>query len=238
MPRPFAVLDIDGTIIRWQLYHAIGDGLAKRGLIDSAEFERVRRARMNWKKRAGEDSFNEYELALVKVFDDAITGLETNRFKQVVGAVFDEYKEQIYRYTRDLIENLKKQDYLLFALSGSPQMIVGLLAEFYGFDDYAGTTYEIIDGHFTGKKNLSIGRKADFLKQLVDKHNASFTGSIGVGDSEGDIDMLALTEKPIAFNPTKKLFEHAKQAGWPVILERKNMVYELEPEDDSYRLQA
>ena len=28
MPRPFAVFDIDGTIIRWQLYHALADELA------------------------------------------------------------------------------------------------------------------------------------------------------------------------------------------------------------------
>ncbi len=65
MPRPFAVFDIDGTIIRWQLYHAIADALAKTGHIDAKLFEQARQARMQWKKRVGDDAFKDYELILV-----------------------------------------------------------------------------------------------------------------------------------------------------------------------------
>jgi HAD superfamily hydrolase (TIGR01490 family) len=236
--RPFAAFDIDGTLIRWQLYHAIGDRLAKQGIIEGAEFDRVRRTRMNWKRRSGEDSFNDYELALVKVFDQALKGLQVSIFKEVVGAVFDEYKEQVYTYTRDLIESLKKQDYLLFAVSGSPEMIVSLLAQFYGFDDYAGTAYELKAGCFTGKKSLAVGHKDDLLKELVIKHDSTYQASLAVGDSEGDIKMLALTDQPIAFNPTNALMKHAKQAGWPIVLERKNVVYNLEPANGDYKLQS
>jgi HAD superfamily hydrolase (TIGR01490 family) len=236
MARPFAVFDVDGTLIRWQLYHAIGDGMAKQGLMDKNGFERVRRARMNWKRRTGEDSFNEYEQALIKAFDGAIAGLEAERFKQVVGKVFDEYKEQVYTYTRDLIESLKEQDYLLFALSGSPQIIVSLLAQYYGFDDHAGTKYEIEGDHFSGRKDLLLGQKGKLLKQLIKKHNATTIGSIGVGDSESDIAMLSLTDRSIAFNPTKKLYEHAKSAGWSIVVERKNVNYCLEPKDGQYQL--
>ncbi len=32
MSQPFAVFDIDGTIIRWQLYHALADELAKENI--------------------------------------------------------------------------------------------------------------------------------------------------------------------------------------------------------------
>ena len=32
--RPFAVFDIDGTLIRWQLYHSIADTLARLGHIE------------------------------------------------------------------------------------------------------------------------------------------------------------------------------------------------------------
>ena len=48
--------------------------------------------------------------------------------------------------------------------------------------------------------------------------------------------MLSTVEQPIAFNPTKQLFEHARTYGWRIVLERKNMVYELEPRDGSYIL--
>lgn len=237
MGRPFAAFDIDGTVIRWQLYHAIGDGMAKKGIIEASEFERVRRARMNWKRREGEDAFHDYEQALVSVFNKALVGLPVATLKEVIGSAFDEYKEQVYIYTRGLIEELKNKDYLLFAISGSQIEIVQLLAVYYGFDDFGGSTYEIVNGKFTGKNEpLRRNQKPEYLRELVEKHNADWHDSIAVGDSESDIPMLETVEQPIAFNPSKQLFVHATKAGWKVVLERKNMVYQLEPRDGSYLL--
>ncbi len=236
MARPFAVFDIDGTIIRWQLYHAIGDELARQAIIKPATFERVRAARMNWKRRSGEEQFMQYELELVTAFDKALPGLEVKVLSDAADKVFAEYKEQVYTYTRDLIRDLKAQGYLLFAVSGSPEVIVAKLAKFYGFDDFAATTYPADNGRFVGTKDLSIGKKPELLQGLISKHQTSLKRSLAVGDSEGDIDMLAMVEQPIAFNPSKQLFEHAHRQAWPIVLERKNMVYNLEPKDGSYIL--
>jgi HAD superfamily hydrolase (TIGR01490 family) len=236
MTRPFAVFDIDGTIIRWQLYHAIGDELARRGVIGTAAFQKVRTARMDWKRRSGEEQFRAYELALVAAFDGALPGLGVKVLADAAEAVFAEYKEQVYTYTRDLIGDLKKKNYLLFAVSGSPDIIVSKLADHYGFDDFAATNFEVKNGRFTGDKQLSIGQKPELLNRLINKHGTSLADSIAVGDSEGDIDMLAMVEQPIAFNPSKQLFEHATKQGWPIVLERKNVVYKLERHDGSYVL--
>ncbi|HXE10345.1 MAG TPA: HAD family phosphatase [Verrucomicrobiae bacterium] len=236
MSRPFAVFDIDGTIIRWQLYHAVTDQLVKDGLIDAAAFEHVRDTRMSWKRRTGSDSFRRYEQELVKVFTDAIAGMSVGAFTRAATTVFDEYKDQVYTYTRDLIRQLQAEDYLLFAISGSPSILVGKLAEYYGFDDYAATNYPARDGRFTGEEELSLGRKPELLKQLIARYGAGQEHSIAVGDSEGDITMLATVSQPIAFNPSKQLLEHAKSAGWEIIVERKNVVYRLEPKDGDYRL--
>jgi len=236
--KKFAVFDIDGTIVRWQLYHAIGDAMAKAGIIDSKLFDQVRASRMNWKTRQNYDSFSKYEIELVKVFDYAIKGLEVGVFEDVITNVFEEYKEQVYTYTRDLIAKLKAQDYLLFALSGSPQQIVGMIAEYYGFDDFVGTSYGIKNSRFTGKKNLLLGQKGELLNQLVRKHQAGAASSIGVGDTEGDIDMLTKVETAVAFNPTKQLFSKARAENWTVVIERKNMVYTLEPSQTGYILKG
>ena len=236
MSKPFAVFDIDGTIIRWQLYHAIGDELARRGIIDADSFKAVRQARMNWKRRSGQEQFHEYEMELVRAFDQALPGLEVKVLKDVAATVFDEYKEQVYTYTRDLIRGLKAKDYLLFAVSGSPDVIVAMLAEYYGFDDYSATTYPAEAGKFTGGKDLAIGKKSELLQKLIDKHGAELKGSLAVGDSEGDIDILAMVEQPVAFNPSKQLFEHAKQQAWPIVIERKNVIYKLETSSGKYVL--
>jgi HAD superfamily hydrolase (TIGR01490 family) len=234
--RKFAAFDIDGTVMRWQLYHAIGDALAREGHITQETFATVRQSRMNWKRRAVNDGFSLYEELLVEAFDNALRGMEVRVFESIVEKVFEEYKEQVYTFTRDLIKQLKADNYLLFAISGSPTHIVKKFADYYGFDDFAATGYEIKGDHFTGVKNVSVGKKPQLLQSLIDKYGASLEESYAVGDSEGDIAMLAMVARPIAFNPTVKLYEQAKSAGWDIVIERKSVVYELKRSSDSYIL--
>lgn len=236
-PRRIAAFDIDGTIIRWQLYHALADEMARQGLLNADQFQNVRAARMGWKNRTNPDAFRAYEKTLVALIDVAIADIKVEDLIKACQKVIQEYKAQVYTYTRDLITELKKQEYLLFAISASQAQIVGMIASYYGFDDFGGSEYEVKDGYFTGNKNLLISeRKPEYLKELVTKHNATFKDSIAVGDSEGDIPMLSIVEQPIAFNPNQKLFNHAQSHHWKIVVERKNMVYELEPKDGSYVL--
>jgi HAD superfamily hydrolase (TIGR01490 family) len=236
--RPFAVFDIDGTLIRWQLYHALADELAHRGLLDDARYQKVRTARMMWKTRSHQDAFHDYEEELVSLIDASISGITLEAFNQACQAVTDVYQDQVYTYTRNLIEQLKNEGYLLFAISASQVEIIGLIAGHYGFDDYDGTHYELDQGHFTGNKTvLKRGKKPEVLRQLVTKHGATWKGSIGIGDSESDIPMLEIVEQPLAFNPTMELFDHAREHHWEVIVERKNVIYKLEDRDGQYQVQ-
>lgn len=235
--RPFAVFDIDGTIIRWQLYHAVADRLARDGHLDSKQYAEIRAARLVWKQRQQTSSYSDYEEALVEFFNQAVTDIKVELVMAACQEVIAKYKDQVYTYTRELIKQLKQQDYLLFAISASQDEMVRELADYYGFDDAGGSTYEIRDGRYTGKSSvLKSDLKPEFLKELVAKHGATWQGSIAVGDSESDIDMLSVVEQPIAFNPTRELFETAKREGWRVVIERKHMVYELEAKNGSYVL--
>jgi len=233
--RPFAVFDIDGTLIRWQLYHAIADTLAAKGNIDPEVYKTMKQARMAWKRRSG-GSFSDYERQVIEVYEAVLTTLDFEQFESAIQAVFEEYKDQVYTYTRDLIKQLKRAEYLLFAVSGSQTEIVAKIADYYGFDDYVGTVYARSKNRFTGAKTIGSLNKDTTLEALAQKHGVSFKGSIGVGDSRSDISMLELVEQPIALNPEKDLFEHAKSSGWKVVVERKNVVYELESIDGKYQL--
>jgi HAD superfamily hydrolase (TIGR01490 family) len=239
MRRPFAAFDIDGTVIRWQLYHAIADELARNGLIDTQAYKTVRAARLAWKNRVRPNAFSDYEKKLVRVVDEAVTGLTTQDIQQACEAVIRRYKDQVYTYTRDLIRELKAKNYTLFAISASQIEIVEPIASYYGFDDFGGSEFEYKNGHFTGKKHTLVsGYKPEFLKILADKHNVTWQNSIAVGDSEGDIPMLNIVEQPIAFNPTRLLYDHAKQHNWRIVVERKNVIYKLDPGTDGYELES
>lgn len=233
--KKFAAFDIDGTLIRWQLYHAVSSALLREST-DSALYEAVRLARMNWKRRSHPQSFRQYEQTLIDAYDSVVMGLTVDRFNAVVDQVFDEYRDQVYTYTRDQVVQLKKQGYFLLAISGSQTEMVAKIANYYGFDDYVGTHFLSKSGRFTGEKKVASHNKQKVLQQLIQKHSLGLAGSIAIGDSESDIAMLAMVENPIAFNPTAELFNHAKKADWEVVVERKNMVYTLEASDGSYIL--
>ena len=236
MNRPIAVFDIDGTLIRWQLYHAIAEALAKRGHIDTKTHQKIKDARMLWKKRTHSEAFGAYQIELIRAYEKLLLDLSVKSFNEAVQAVFDEYKDQVYTYTRELIKDLKKRGYLLFAISGSQIEIVSKIAKYYSFDDCVGTIYEHEKDKFTGAVTIHLGGKHVVLEELIAKHHTSLAGSVAVGDGASDISMLEMVETPIAFNPEKKLFDYAKGKSWKIVIERKNMVYELEKQNGRYIL--
>lgn len=234
--RKFAVFDIDGTLIRWQLYHAVADAMVKLGYVAPYTYRVVRDARMEWKRRSGHSSFKAYEKQLIETYEKVLKDLTMEQLMKAADVVFSEYQDQVYTYPRELIAKLKKQDYILFAISGSQVEIVEKIAQHWGFDDWVGTIYDYRNGRFTGRKIIGSADKEKALAKLVKKYAADFRSSVAVGDSASDISMLEMVEKPIAFNPEQALFEHAKTKGWKIVIERKNMVYELEKRDGRYEL--
>ena len=234
--RRFAVFDIDGTLIRWQLYHAVADALVKLGYVDAGSYEAIRVARMSWKTRQPGKSFRDYELELIRVYESVQANLSAAQLEQAAKIVFDEYKDQVYTYTRQLIKKLKDENYCLLAISGSQIEVISLIARHYGFDDYLATVYERSGNRFSGRKTVPSLDKAKALGDLIQKHQLAIGGSMAIGDSASDAAMLEMVEQPIAFNPDRELFAVAMEHGWKVVLERKNMVYEMEKIDGRYQV--
>ncbi len=232
----FAVFDIDGTLIRWQLYHSITQKLATAGILGPEARVLLKNARMKWKRRETPEGFHEYEMAVLNAYEASLKTMSTEVFDSYIEEVIEEYKDQVYTYTRDLITDLKTKNYLLFAVSGSHHELVEKIAEHYGFDDWIGTQYERSENMFTGNKYAPSVDKKTALQNLIEKHNVTFDKSIAIGDSASDVAMLEIVENPIAFNPDKKLFALAKEKGWKLVIERKNMVYELEYKNGDYIL--
>jgi HAD superfamily hydrolase (TIGR01490 family) len=236
MKRNFAVFDIDGTLIRWQLYHAVVQKLASAGHLGPDALKTLHEARMRWKNREHKEAFHDYERTLIQTYEDALPNLKPQDFDTYVEQVITEYKDQVYTYTRDLIQSLKNQGYFLLAISGSHQELVRAIAMHYGFDDYVGTQYDRTTNAFSGKKQLGSADKKSILQRLIAKHSLSTKDSVAVGDSLSDAAMMELVEQPIAFNPDQKLYDRARSESWKIVVERKNVIYEMEPHGTTYLL--
>ena len=232
----FAAFDIDGTLIRWQLYHSMVQSLATSGKLGKKAEEQLDAARMKWKRRESSEEFREYELVVLKIYEDALHTLQPAEFDKHIDAVIEEFKDQVYVYTKNLIKKLKHENYLLFAISGSHLELVERIARYYGFDDWIGTIYERDQARFTGKKYVPSFNKKQALESLVKKHGVGFTDSLAIGDSHSDGAMLEMVEYPIAFNPEKRLLDLAQTNGWKIVIERKNVIYELNYKNESYVL--
>jgi HAD superfamily phosphoserine phosphatase-like hydrolase len=233
--KKFAVFDIDGTLFRWQLFHELVEELTLEENFPEDDFLKFDDA---WKKwRGGEISFSDYERVVVTVFYTYLPNIPIDTYLKACWRVVDRSGHKSYLFTKKLLKRLQTEGVVTIAISGSQQEIVDMFADRYGFDHVFGTLYERKNGAFTGKEaRATYGRKHLILKDLIKQHGLTAKGSVGIGDSDSDIQMLEMVEQPIAFNPSEKLFNYAKLAGWQVVLERKNIVYTLDNDDGSYIL--
>ena len=230
--RPFAVFDIDGTLIRWQLYHAVVDKLAKKGLLGDIAHSKLHNARMVWKRREHSNAFHDYETNLIHIYESALPTLSTKDFDYYVDEVAKKYKAQVYTFTRDLARKLKKSGYVLIAISGSHEELVRHIAQQYSFDIWVGSKYKRKGNNFTGEKEIASFDKKTVLQKIVKENGLTYLNSYGVGDSKSDAPMLNVVDNPIAFNPDRELIHIAKSKNWKIVIERKNVVYNLEASEN------
>ncbi len=236
MSKPFAVFDIDGTIFRSGLYREVVYELLSAGQLPSNITQEFADLEVIWKKRQSDTAFGEYVYAMANAIDKALPHIKIADFEAASARVFERLSDYVYVYTRNLVEDLKKKGYTLIAISGSQDELVKPFAEKYGFDIWIGQHYERGDGFYTGKIVKTHEGKDIILKKLATQHGLDFKDSIAIGDTDGDIGMLSIVEQPIAFNPERELFKAAKENGWKIVVERKNVIYELEPNGKSYIL--
>lgn len=226
--RPVAVFDIDGTVFRSSLLIELVEELMARGIFPEAARKSYKDAQEDWLNRKGE--YGPFISKVVGSFAKYAKGLPYGDLADVAGEIIEARKGYTYRYTRDLVKELKAKGYYLLAISHSPKFIVDGFAYELGFDKSYGTFYESgASGRFTGEiaDEHLIMNKASILMRALEKEKLSLHGSVGVGDTESDISMLQMVEDPIAFNPNRLLYRHAKKHLWRIVVERKDVIYEI-----------
>lgn len=224
--KKIAIFDIDGTIFRSSLLIELVELLVAEGLFPEKVKDGYVDAYNSWFNRQG--SYENYVSGVISAFEGNLKGLNHNIFLEASRQVVELNKGRVYRYTRDLIKDLKAKNYYLVAISHSPKEMVQDFCRNLGFDKVYGWVYEDKNGVLTGKAlHLDlIPNKAKILNRVMEKEGLNLKGSIGVGDSDGDIPFLNLVENPICFNPNGKLYKEAKKNSWPIVVERKDVIYE------------
>ena len=138
-------------------------------------------------------------------------------------------KDRVYIFARDLIKRLKKENYIIIAISGSPIEVIKEYNKYFKFDEVFGSVYETDgQGTYTGKTIFEpVRHKGHLVGQFVLEKNLTLKGSYGLGDTESDESFLKMVAHPIAFNPNMNLEKVARRKGWKIVVEKKDVIYDI-----------
>lgn len=228
-PVRIAVFDIDGTIFRSSLLIEYMHEMVRHGVFSQAALDEIEPAFHAWLDRQA--SYHDYIMKVVDVHLRYLSGAPLEGVHASVMSTVDSLKNRNYRYTTHLLRELKEAGYRAVCVSGSPHHVVEPFARLMGFDEWFGTIYEVRDGAYTGEVvlNNSIAAKDVVIDQWAAEEGIEidFDASYAIGDTEGDASVLSRVGNPIAFNPNMALLQVAREQGWKIIVERKDVIYDI-----------
>lgn len=227
MQKKLAIFDIDGTIFRKNLAFELIDELVWMKVFKKEVRDRLSHLYSDWLDHKG--VYEEYRKALVSLYLENIKGCPQDEIIEASRLVVPFYQYRTYIFANQLIAKFKKENYTIIAVSGSPIEIVKEFNKYLKFDEVFGSIYEVDkNGIYTGKPIFEPTiHKGHVVKQYVAENNLILRGSYGIGDTESDAKFLEIVENPIAFNPNENLRKIAEKRGWRIVVEKKDVIYEI-----------
>jgi len=222
-----AIFDIDGTIFRKNLAFELIDELAWMKIFDISVRNELVCLYSRWLNHEG--AYEEYRKALVTLYAENLKGCRQKEIIEASKKAMPFYKDRTFIFTNQLITKLKKENYNIIAISGSPSEIVEEYNRYLKFDAVFGSVYETTEqGFYTGKAAFEPTiHKGHVAKQYALENGLTFKDSYGIGDTESDAKFLEIVENPIAFNPNLNLKKIAEEKGWRIVVEKKDVIYDI-----------
>jgi HAD superfamily hydrolase (TIGR01490 family) len=223
-----AVFDIDGTIFRKNLHFELINELSWLKVFPKEVRERLTEAYSSWLEHKG--TYEDYKRALIDLYAEFLPGVHEDDVIKASKIVVPFHAERTYVFSETLIQRLRAENYFLMVISGSPiEIVEEYNKEYLHFDLALGSVYEKDEnGCYTGKAIYEPVRfKGKVVEEFIQRNGFSLADSYGMGDTESDAGFLQYMEHPIAFNPNQNLKAIAEQEGWRIIVEKKDVIYEI-----------
>lgn len=223
-----AIFDIDGTIFRKNLHFELINELAWMKVFPHEARNQLTNIYTNWLKHEG--TYEDYRKALVKLYSEHIRGCSQEAVLKASKMLVPFHAKRTYIYAEQLIKKLRAENYHLLVISGSPiEVVEEYNRQYLKFDGSFGSVYAVdSEGKYTGEASFEPSKnKGSLVEQYLYEHKISLKDSYGIGDTESDSSFLKMVEYPIAFNPNQNLKAAAEENGWKIVVEKKDVVYEI-----------
>ncbi|WP_350445945.1 HAD-IB family hydrolase [Anaeromonas gelatinilytica] len=229
-----AFFDIDGTLYRNSLMIEHFKKLIRYEVIDELIWHKhVKQTFEEWEKRYRD--FEDYLEELADIYVRELKGVNKSHIEFIAHQVININGDKVYKYARDRIKWHQDQGHKVFFISGSPEFLVGKMAEKYGVTQFRGSKYVVDENNnFTGEiiKMWDSFNKQRALDEFVEKFNIDLDNSYAYGDTTGDLSMMKMVGNPVAINPNRDLYNCIKEDKdisdkISIIIERKDMIYKV-----------
>jgi HAD superfamily hydrolase (TIGR01490 family) len=222
-----AIFDIDGTVFRKNLHFELIDELSWRGIFSKGARRALVKTYARWLEHRG--TYEEYRKQIVNIYKRELRGCRQADIIEASRKVANFNKNRTYIFARDLIKKLRREGYIIIAVSGSPIEVIKEYNKYLKLDEVFGSVYET-DGRgiYTGREIFEpVKHKGHLVGQYISEKNLTLEGSYGIGDTESDISFLKMVSHPIAFNPNLNLERVARRRGWKIVVEKKDVIYDI-----------
>ena len=226
--QKIAIFDIDGTIFRKNLQFELINELSWMNIFPRKVRDQIVALYTDWLEHKG--TYEQYRRGLVDLYEKYILGCNLKDIERASKLVVSFHQDRTYIFAEQLIRKLKQENYHMIAISGSPIEVVNEFNKKHlNFDAVFGSVYEYDKrGLCTGiAKYEPVNHKGQLVKQYMYEHGMTFENSYGMGDTESDANFLELVDNPIAFNPNENLKVIAEKKGWRIVVEKKDVIYDI-----------
>jgi HAD superfamily hydrolase (TIGR01490 family) len=119
-----------------------------------------------------------------------------------------------------VVDQHKSQGDTLLVITATNSFITWPIVKRYGIENLIATEPEVKNGRYTGKVSgipCYKNGKVDNLVPWLKENQETLTDSTFYSDSNNDLPLLRLVDRPVAVNADPILTEVARQNGWETL---------------------
>lgn len=225
--------DFDGTLYRNSLFldilYKIFDNISDNQE-NKNRFLKFLERKNEWKQR--KIDYDEFLNEAIIIYEEVLKQISYDKFKEIVAEISDNFSNNLYTFTYNKLNELKKNWYIIIFVSWSPLEIVEKVVEKLWFDCSIWTVISQKEWIINWREEILMARDTDkekFVKYL--KNNVKHEILISFWDTGWDRIMLKNSDSWYAINPNYSLFKFIienKLKHIKIIIERKNLILELD----------
>lgn len=211
-----ALFDLDNTLLSDDSDYLWGQFLVEQKLVDKDYYETENKRFLELYKQGKLDIYEFAAFAYKPLTEHSLDTLN----KLHLQFMQEKIHPIITSKARELVETHREQGDTLVIITATNAFVTGPIAKEFGIEHLIATIPENINGHFTGKiagvPCFQEG-KVTRLKEWMIEHNIQQDDCTFYSDSNNDLPLLKLVNKPVAVDPDEKLARYARENNWPII---------------------